>query len=246
MSIFLAVIGWICVIYFLCIALFVRHGTFFFFVWLFLGVVALGLSFCMKRGIWQEHVPLLVRRSFWCVATIGVLFFLIVEGFILSGFGMSGSDQAKYLVVLGAQMKPEGPSKVLQYRLDAALAYLTDHPECQVVVSGGQGADEHISEAQGMYDYLVAHGLEADRILLEDQSVNMVQNLAFSAKYFDKEKDEVLIVSNNFHVFRAVGIARRQGYQKVSGLAARGYWFLLPNNMLREFVGVCKDLILGI
>ena len=65
-------------------------------------------------------------------------------------------------------------------------------------------------------------------------------------KYFDKEKDEVLIVSNNFHVFRAVGIARRQGYQKVSGLAARGYWFLLPNNMLREFVGVCKDLILGI
>lgn len=159
---------------------------------------------------------------------------------------MSGSDQAKYLVVLGAQMKPEGPSKVLQYRLDAALAYLTDHPECQVVVSGGQGADEHISEAQGMYDYLVAHGLEADRILLEDQSVNTVQNLAFSAKYFDKEKDEVLIVSNNFHVFRAVGIARRQGYQKVSGLAAHGYWFLLPNNMLREFVGVCKDLILGI
>ena len=114
MSIFLAVIGWICVIYFLCIALFVRHGTFFFFVWLFLGVTALGLSFCMKRGIWQEHVPLLVRRSFWCVATIGVLFFLIVEGFILSGFGMSGSDQAKYLVVLGAQMQPEGPSKVLQ------------------------------------------------------------------------------------------------------------------------------------
>ena len=233
-------------IYFLCIALFVRHGTFFFFVWLFLGVTALGLSFCMKRGIWQEHVPLLVRRSFWCVATIGVIFFLIVEGFILSGFGMSGSDQAKYLVVLGAQMKPEGPSKVLQYRLDAALAYLTDHPECQVVVSGGQGADEHISEAQGMYDYLVAHGLEADRILLEDQSVNTVQNVAFSAKYFDKEQDEVLIVSNNFHVFRAVGIARRQGYQKVSGLAAHGYWFLLPNNMLREFVGVCKDLILGI
>ena len=187
-----------------------------------------------------------MRRSFWCVATIGVLFFLIVEGFILSGFGMSGSDQAKYLVVLGAQMKPDGPSRVLQYRLDAALAYLKDHPECQVVVSGGQGSDEHISEAQGMYDYLVAHGLETDRILLEDQSVNTVQNLLYSAQYFDKEKDEVLMVTNNFHVFRAVGIARREGYQKVSGLAAPGYWFLLPNNMLREFVGVCKDLILGI
>ena len=114
-----------------------------------------------------------------------------------------------------------------------------------MVVSGGQGADEHISEAQGMYDYLVAHGLEADRILLEDQSVNTVQNLAFSAKNFDKEKDEVLIVSNNFHVFRAVGIARRQGYQKVSGLAARGYWFLLPNNMLREFVGEWQVLRTG-
>ena len=90
MSIFLAVIGWICVIYFLSIALFVGHGTNFFFVWLLLGVVALGLSFCMKRGIWQAHVPLLVRRIFWCVVMIGVIFFLVVEGFILSGFGMSG------------------------------------------------------------------------------------------------------------------------------------------------------------
>lgn len=187
-----------------------------------------------------------MRRIFWCVVTIGVIFFLVVEGFVLSGFGMSGSDQAKYLIVLGAQMKPDGPSKVLKYRLDAALAYLKDHPECQVVVSGGQGSDEHISEAQGMYDYLVAHGLEPERILLEDQSVNTVQNLLYSAQYFDKEKDEVLIVTNNFHVFRAVGIARREGYQKVSGLAAPGYWFLLPNNMLREFVGVCKDLIFGI
>ena len=51
MSIFLAVIGWICVIYFLCIALFAGHGTNFFFVWLVLGVAALGLSLCMKRGI---------------------------------------------------------------------------------------------------------------------------------------------------------------------------------------------------
>ena len=69
-----------------------------------------------------------------------------------------------------------------------------------------------------------------------------VQNLLYSAQYFDKEKDEVLMVTNNFHVFRAVGIARREGYEKVSGLAAPGYWFsVTEETRCGNLVGVCKD-----
>ena len=142
-------------------------------------------------------------------------------------------------------MKAEGPSRVLQYRLDAAVSYLQQNPKTLVIVSGGQGSDEHISEAQGMYDYLVQKGIEPGRILKEDRSVNTVQNLTFSAALLDKEKNSVAIVTNNFHLFRSMRIAKKLGYAHVYGIAAKGYPFLQPNNMLREFFGVVKDFAAG-
>ena len=60
-------------------------------------------------------------------------------------------------------MKPDGPSRVLQYRLDAAYDYLVENPDTKVIVSGGQGSDEMISEAQGMYDYLAGRGIDHQR-----------------------------------------------------------------------------------
>lgn len=244
MSLFFAVLGGMCILYFLCIVLFAGYGTLFFVVWLVAGAVALLFSYCLRRGIWQKHVPPGVRRSFWCIVAVGTAAFVIAESCILSGFAAKPSENAGYLIVLGAQVKPSGPSRVLQYRLDAATGYLKAHPDCKVIVSGGQGSDEVTSEAQGMHDYLVAQGIETDRIRMEDQSVNTIQNLRYSARYLDKEKDEVVIVTNNFHVFRAVGIAKKQGYQHVSGLPAASNLFFLPNNMLREFIGLFQAAVL--
>ena len=149
------------------------------------------------------------------------------------------------MIVLGAQMKPDGPSRVLQYRLDAAYDYLVENPDTKVIVSGGQGSDEMISEAQGMYDYLAGRGIEKERIIREDRSVNTVQNLKYSAEFLDREQDSVCIVSNNFHMFRARRLAEKLGYQKVCGLAAKGDPVLMANNMLREFFGVMKDFTYG-
>lgn len=94
-------------------------------------------------------------------------------------------------------------------------------------------------------DYLVEKGISPERILLEDQSKNTFQNLTFSAEYLNREKDAVGIVSNNFHVFRAAKIARKAGYQRVYGIAAKGEPFLQFNNMMREFFGVAKDFLVG-
>ena len=96
-----------------------------------------------------------------------------------------------------------------------------------------------------MFDYLAAKGISEDRIIKEDQSKNTFQNLTFSAEYLDKETDSVGVVSNNFHVFRAVKIAQKAGYQNVHGIAARGEPFLQLNNMMREFLGVLKDFFVG-
>ncbi len=245
MYLILFFLGILFTVYFLCIAFVVGHGTNFYFIWLFLGIGALILSFVLKKGIWDRCIPHLFRKVFVALVCFGCILFVIVEGCILSGFSQKGPAGLDYLVVLGAQMKASGPSKALQYRLDEAIRYLDENPDTRVIVSGGQGNDEHISEAQGMYDYLVQKGVAPERVIREDKSKNTFQNLSFSAQFLDEAEDRVGVVSNNFHVFRAVKIARKAGYGHAFGLAAKGEPFLQCNNMMREFFGVMKDFLMG-
>lgn len=244
MYLVLILLGILFLAYFICIAFFVGHGTNFYFIWLFLGVGAILFALLWKKGFFAEHIPMGLRRLFLIGVILGGLLFVIVEGCIISGFSAEGKAGLDYLVVLGAQMKANGPSKALQYRLDEAALYLEQNKETKVIVSGGKGPDEHISEAQGMYDYLIQKGIAYDRIIMEDRSKNTFQNLTYSAKFLNKE-DMVGVVTNNFHVFRAVKIAKKAGYENVYGIAARGEPFLQYNNMMREFFGVVKDFLVG-
>lgn len=128
------------------------------------------------------------------------------------------------MVILGCQVRRDGPSVLLRDRLDEALDYLEDHPDMTVVVSGGQGPDEPTSEAQAMADYLTAHGVEAENVLLEPDSHNTAQNLDYSRRLLDREgidvSDGVLVVSNGFHLTRARMLAEQAGFERVSTLAA--------------------------
>lgn len=241
----LGLLGIVCLVYFISIAFFVGHGTNFYFIWLFLGIGLLILAILLKKGIWETYIPLWFRRLFVACVCLGLAVFIFVEGCIISGFSKTAPIELDYLVVLGAQMKRSGPSKALQYRLDAAIEYMQENPGTKIIVSGGQGSDEHISEAQGMYDYLIEKGISQEKITMEDESTNTFQNLTFSAEYLDEKVDSVGVVSNNFHVFRAVKIAQKAGYENVHGLAAKGEPYLQCNNMMREFFGVMKDFLMG-
>lgn len=237
------IIGILCVLYCLALAITGGTGTWFFLIWGIMGI-AFTLWGIFRGRIW--HV-----MPHWLNITAGTLFllmlavFLFTEGCIISGFSKNTDKELDYIVVLGAQLKTTGPSRVLQYRLDTAYEYLTAHPDTKVIVSGGQGSNEPASEAQGMYDYLVKRGIEPDRIVLEDKSVNTEQNIRFSKEFLQADADKVGIVSNNFHVFRAVKLAKAAGYRNVVGIAAPATAFYLPNNMLREFFGVVKDFLMG-
>lgn len=232
-------------IYFIAIAFFTGHGTNFYFIWLLLSIATFAFAICLKKGIFEALIAPGIRKLLLAMFCIGLAIFLIVEGCVISGFWQKGEPGADYVIVLGAQMKHNGPSKALRYRLDEAARYLEENPEAKVIVSGGQGPDEHISEAQGMYDYLVEQGIDEARIIMEDKSRNTFENLTFSAQYLDKGKDRVAIVTNNFHVFRATGIARKAGYADACGIAAKGEPYLQINNMMREFFGVVKDVAVG-
>lgn len=237
------IVGILCALYCLALAITGGTGTWFFLIWGILGV-AFTLWGIFRGRIWHA-------MPHWLNIMAGTLFllmlavFLFTEGCIISGFSKNTDKELDYIVVLGAQLKTTGPSRVLQYRLDTAYEYLTAHPDTKVIVSGGQGSNEPASEAQGMYDYLVKRGIEPGRIVLEDKSVNTEQNIRFSKDFLQADTDKVGIVSNNFHVFRAVKLAKAAGYRNVVGIAAPATAFYLPNNMLREFFGVVKDFLMG-
>ncbi len=245
MAVILFVLGILCVLYCMGIGLFMGYGTRFFLIWGVMGVAFMGLGWIVSHKEWIDGMPVWFRTTLLVLAGAGILIFLLIEGLILTQFGAKASDGADYCLILGAQMKNHGPSDVLRRRLDTAITYLVENPETIVIVSGGQGVNEPVTEARGMYEYLTQRGIAPERILLEEKSGNTWENLHYSSELLDKDKDNVVLVTNNFHVFRAMGIAKKMGYENVSGLAADSYPFMVPNNMLREFLGVIKDLLVG-
>lgn len=239
-------LGAICLLYCLGIAVFTEPGTFFYGIWGILGVLFLLWGWVMTNPDWiDDWLPNWIKMSVKIVIIIGIVLFFIVEGMIVGGFWKQPPDGADYCIILGAQVKDSGPSDVLQRRLNAAIDYLKKNLDTKVIVSGGKGSNEPMSEAEGMYQYLIDAGIESQRITMEAQSKNTYTNLRYSSEFLEKEKDSVVIVTNNFHIFRATNIAKKQGYEKVYGLAASSYPGMLPNNLFREFFGVIKDFLVG-
>lgn len=156
----------------------------------------------------------------------GILCFAGLFGAVMYGAYDHVSGDPQVMIILGCRVMPGGePSILLQDRLDTALDYLEEHPDMTVVVSGGQGSNEPTSEAACMADYLEEHGVDSDQILLEDQSSNTKENLIYSRKLLEEHgivvlRDEVLVVSNGFHLTRVQMLAERYGYKSVSALAA--------------------------
>lgn len=232
-----------CMLYFCMLVTFVGPQSFFFVFLL------LGFGFVLLAVLWHGHykgmftIPRKLIVSFWTAVSLGVVLFGVLFGMILHGQSIGPEEDADYIVVLGAGLRGDRPSLVLVYRLRAAADYLAHNPDCKVVVSGGQGANEWISEAEAMRRELVDLGVEESRIFLEDQSTSTNENLTFS-KQFIPDGASVVIVTNKFHVFRACHLARECGYDSVSGLGAENVWWLNPTNYLRECMAVFKDVVL--
>lgn len=165
-------------------------------------------------------------RALIVLFSAGVLCLGLLQGAVLCGSYDHVQGQPQTMIILGCQVKPWGPSVLLQDRLDKALAYLQEHDQITVIVSGGQGPDEPVSEAQCMRDYLVEHGIVPERIHMEAASHNTYENLINSAALMEElgleEADGVVLVSNGFHLTRARMLWGRVtgGEESVSTLAA--------------------------
>ncbi|MEG2455394.1 MAG: YdcF family protein [Oscillospiraceae bacterium] len=193
------------------------------------------------------------RRRHYFLWALGLFFalglacFAALEGLVFFGGQTSFTGNEQVMVVLGAQVTPTGPAVLLQDRLDAALSHFASHPEMTVVVSGGQGDNEHATEASVMKDYLVARGMPEGSILEEGESHNTAQNLRFTADLLRQQgvstHGGVLIVTNRFHLFRAKMLGERYG-MTVSTLAApESHPGARLKSYLREPFGIIKSFL---
>lgn len=242
-SIIFYVLAAISVIYGLVVRL-SGSGTGFFIIWLLMGIAFLLIGIIFSTGL-IDKINIWIKRIAFIAFAAGIILFIVVELFIVNDFSCDEKENLDYIIVLGAQVYDYGPSVVLKYRLDRAVCYLKENEKTMCIVSGGKGYNEPWSEAAGMKDYLVKNGIDETRIIMEDKSDNTSRNFEYSLQTVDLADCEVGVVTNNFHMFRALKIAKKKGIDNVYGIPSKSTWFYLPNNMLREFLGVIKDKVVG-
>ena len=196
----------------------------------------------MDAGFW-----LFLRRFILVCYGLGCLFLLFLGSLMLRAIERGDHGDYDALIVLGAAVHGDRVTWVLSNRLDTAYDYAVVHPETILVVSGGQGDGESVTEASAMAGYLTHRGLDPSRILLEDRAESTAENFAFSKAIIDEtlgSDASIGFVTTRFHVFRAGAVARK------GGIAARGFgapdvWYIALNNFLRECVGICWYTLKG-
>ncbi len=223
--------GILCVLYYLILIWQSRklRSTFAVF-WLFAGGAHLIIG-CAPLSAYMYTV-------LTAVCGVGWICLVIVEIRIISAMFSRCDRKADCIIVLGAQVKGKKITDSLKRRLDKAVWYLKKYPDTRVIVSGGQGPGEDISEADAMADYLVSSGIRSKRITRETRSASTRQNLRYSKKYTDSERESVGIVTNGFHMYRAHMIAVQEGYRNIYKIPASSNPVFQLNYLMREFFAV--------
>lgn len=242
----LGVIGGASLIYFLTLVILCGLRSTFNYIWLMLAFACLFCILAVRHyAVRQKIPPKWVTIPVEIIVGVGCLLFILIEAAIIHTGKNTPEPAAEYLIVLGAKVNKTAPSLILHYRIQAAAEYLKENPGTMVVASGGKGADEGISEAQCIYQELVKRGIAADRILLEEQSVNTKENLMNSGELIGSKEASVVLTTTDFHVFRAIRLAKKCGYEHISGNPAKSVWWLIPTNYTREFFAILKEFICG-
>ena len=190
-----------------------------------------------------------IKRVFTTVLCIGIVLAGITEFFIIRASFGEPKETCDYAVVLGAKVRSDGPSVALMERICGARDYLEAHPNVIAIVSGGQGPDEPMTEAQCMYEELVKLGIDPGRIWLEENATSTWENLNFSLNLIEEKTgvrpDKIGIVSSEYHLFRASLFADACNVESVLIPAQTSHLSQKINHLMREVVGVWHYLILG-
>lgn len=219
-----------------------------------MAVGAVGAAVCiwwnqtaaLWKAVWAHAVGKVSLIALTALVGALVALFIGVSVVMVVAACRPAPDNAT-LVVLGAGIRDDRPSRTLRERLDAAYAYLTAHPDAPCILTGGQGPDEICTEASVMKAYLLDKGIDASRLYLEERSASTDENFEFSKQVAEQNglPLSVAVVTQEFHQCRAQALAKKHGFTAVGAVTAHSKWDLLPSYWIRDFAGLCRLVLLG-
>lgn len=185
------------------------------------------------------------------VAAIVLVCFIVLEAAIIF-YPKHNKDEADYILVLGAGLSNGfNVSLTLKGRLDKALEdYDLSNKNSKIVVSGGQGSDERIAEAEAMKNYLLHKGVDESNIIMEDKSRNTFENFKFSKSKIEEDSNKdmkdinVKVVTTDFHALRSAMLAKRNGFENLTVDSSKTVNYLIPELYGREAAALVKSYIL--
>lgn len=237
-----------CFWYYLMNGILIRFGQSLLFLWPLMGAFLLArfiiFEIHLRTG---KPLPFSKRflKIFRILVSLGLVFFIAVEGIILKAAVTAPPENLDYIIVLGAKVNGTQPSGALKNRIDVASEYLSKNPDTLVIASGGQGPDEGISEAECIRQGLTQRGIDESRIIMEDKSTSTLENLTFSLKLITEETPSIGLVTNNFHVYRSMKIAETFEKYEFFAVPVATSALSFPHYMLREFCATVVGFLRG-
>jgi len=172
---------------------------------------------------------------------------VIIPVMFISG----GTDNVTYqedaIIVLGAAVRGEEISGALQKRLDVAIEYYQKNPDVVIVVTGGQGPQEDITEALAMERYLLANGIPKEKIIKEEKATSTYENFKFSKvllnEYFSNQgvaEYEIAYITDDYHIYRAGQLAKIAGLGEMAHCHSNTHKSIILPSGLRECMAIVK------
>jgi len=206
---------------------------------LFLGVF---VALCVYTYFFET-----LRKWRWLnyLIIISVVLYVGLGAFaVIYGRHDTATFEEELVIVLGSGIRDGEPSSSLRYRLEAAVEYHMRNPYATVVVSGGVGGREILSEAEVMARFLIANGVPSDLIVLEGNSHSTYQNMRLS-KGLIEGNPSVVVITNDFHIYRGTRFARIVGFDEITSFHAPTPLYAVAGSVVREVAAIVKLWVLG-
>ena len=174
------------------------------------------------------------------IGLIILILIILLTSIFLAVYGRKDNVTFKEdaVIVLGKGLDGDKVPVNLAKRLDKAIEYHKKNPSAIIIVSGGKGSKDKLTEAQAMFDYLISKNIPDEIIIKEDKSTITYENFVFSSEILKEKLGEnysVAFVSNYFHIWRAERHAKELGLN-ATHLGSKIKWYTVPVNYLREFI----------
>lgn len=209
-------------------------------VFIVVSTLLIYLLISARNIAYKNKYTKVIYKIYKAVMILFITSFILLQSAIIINMyktqDVNSTNSMSTMIVLGAKVNKDGVSKTLKQRLDKAMEYYNQNKHINIIVSGGQGKDEVMTEASAMKNYLVENGVDEDNIILENKATTTLENIMFSKDIMEdlNLENKALIVTSDYHLFRGRFIASilgidNEGLCSTSSLLSRIYY------MIREY-----------